>query len=492
MNRSKFAANSIHTIVLALTVPFLIVIPAKAQDTGNTKSGATDSRTTTDGASGNSNGATTSGESGAATVSSGTGADVAATAPTATPKRKKIIFKSGVPLTITTANETIKVTNDAKIAREQVANFPDSPEAHFVLAVALTRTSQVEEALKEVRNARKLSNQKGGAVYFDQMIQEYEKMLANYPEDNEVRYHLAWAYYMKAYVLARYSKSNTPAAPQAVTQQTAAAAVAAKTDAKAAEKLAAKTDSAKAVGKAEAKADAKSETAKTDAVKTDADKTAAATTEQTTAPVDPEKAKNWHADWVSQNTVLSKEELEEQAESTSIKKDEKVSDKLAAKAEDKGYTNLGDEPEEKKAFTPPAVAPANATPNGGNNNFWSNPLGSLSNLGPITGMEYAKANASPDVIPQIKAYYRRSLKKLDEVLEREPDDMHAKLYRAHLNAEYSGDIDGAMKVWETCRDAHPNNPAPYFFLGEGYLKKGDLKNCLTNVSKAIALRGIGN
>lgn len=482
MNRSKFAANSIHTIVLALTVPFLIVIPAKAQETGSTKSGAADNRTTTDGANGNSTGSTAAGESNTGNVSTGVAADNSA----APPKRKKIIFKPGVPLTITTQNETIKVTNDAKVAKEQVANFPDSPEAHFVLAVALTRTSQVEEALKEVRNARKLSNQKGGAVYFDQMIQEYEKMLANYPEDNEVRYHLAWAYYMKAYVLARYSKGNTPAAPQAVAaQQAATAAVAAKTDAKTDKVAAAKSDSAKTDKNIDTKADVKADT-----VKTDAEKTAAAPGDQTGAPVDPEKAKNWHADWVSQNTVLSKEELADQTDETAstIKKD----DKVAAKTEDKGYTNLGEEPEEKKVFTPPAVAPANATPNGGNNNFWSNPLGSLSNLGPITGMEYAKANASPEVIPQIKAYYRRSLKKLDEVLEREPNDIHAKLYRAHLNAEYSGDIDSAMKVWETCRDAAPNNPAPYFFLGEGYLKKGDLKNCLTNVSKAIALRGIGN
>lgn len=485
MNRSKFAANSIHTIVLALTVPFLIVIPAKAQDAGNTKSGAADNRTTAETAGG-ANGAAVSGDGTAGATASST-SDTSAP-----PKRKKIIFKPGVPLTITTANETIKVTNDAKVARDQVANFPDSPEAHFVLAVALTRTSQVEEALKEVRNARKLSNQKGGAVYFDQMIQEYEKMLANYPEDNEVRYHLAWAYYMKAYVLARYSKGNTPAAPQTVAANVAAAAAKPELNADK-EKTVAKADSAKVAGKTEAAktAVAKTNESKPDLAKTggkndDAEKTADA------APVDPEKAKNWHADWVSQNTVLSKEELDETGDAKPSANNEKTTVKVADKTEDKGYTNLGEEPEEKKAFTPPVVAPANATPNGGNNNFWSNPLGSLTNLGPITGMEYAKANASPEVIPQIKAYYRRSLKKLDEVLEREPDDMHAKLYRAHLNAEYSGDIDGAMKVWEACRDSHPNNPAPYFFLGEGYLKKGDLRNCLTNVSKAIALRGVGN
>jgi hypothetical protein len=484
MNRSKFAAQSIHTIVVALTVPFLIAIPARAQEpgsaTGNTKSGASaassENRAST--ASGtDSNGA--SATNGAATTAAGANGAAAAaaggTTPEATPKRKKIIFKPGVPLTITTNNETIKVTNDAKIARDQVATFPDSPEAHFVLAVALTRTSQVEEALKEVRNARKLSNQKGGAVYFDQMIQEYEKMLSNYPEDNEVRYHLAWAYYMKAYVLARYSKGVTPPAPQTVAAlKTAGAANAAET----------KTAGVPAAKAAEAKI-ASAPTANPTPAGTEA------------GAVDPERAKNWHADWVSQNTVLSPEELADRDASSikdESKDDAKKTDatKVAKTDDDKGYVNLGEEPETKKAFTPPAVAPANATPSGGNNNFWTNPLGSLTNLGPITGMEYAKANAAPEVVPQIKAYYRRALKKLDEVLERQPDDLWAKLYRAHLGAEYSGDIDGAMKVWETCREAHPNNPAPYFFLGEGYLKKGDLRQCLTNVSKAIALRSVGN
>lgn len=518
MNRSKFAANNIHTIVVALTVPFLIAIPARAQEAGSTKSGAsssnqpaTESKPTTAGGAESSAGmssATTgsanagsanagSTNEGSTSTASGAGNETAG-ATDAAPKRKKIIFKPGVPLTITTQNEIIKVTNDAKLAREQVSQFPDSPEAHFVLAVALTRTSQVEEALKEVRNARKLSNLKGGAAYFDQMIQEYEKMLTNYPDDDEVRYHLAWAYYMKAYVLARYSKQVAPSALPTVAAKA--------------------TANASAAPSAETKTDTKTD--KVAAVPSSAD------TNASVAPSD--KGPNWQSDWVSQSSVLTPEELEEEKnEAKAVAKDsgvegeigsskadskkeskkaskkdgKKRSDKEASDQESKIATekkdavqaNLDeDEGDTRKAFTPPTVAPANAAPKAGNNNFWANPLGSLTNLGPITGMEYAKASAAPEVIPQVKAYYRRALKKLDEVLERQPDDLWAKLYRAHLGAEYNGDIDSAMKVWETCREAHPNNPAPYFFLGEGYLKKGDLRQCLANVSKAIALRSIGN
>jgi len=445
MNRSKTSTHTIHTVVLALTVPFLIVIPARAQETGGTKSNTGNAP------------AVTSDNKPATTADGGTAQAGTAEAPV---KRKKIIFKPGVPLTINTTNETIRVTNDAKLAKDQVTNFPDSPEAHFVYAVALTRTSQVEEALKEVRNARKLASAKGGAAYFDSMITEYENMLENFPEDNQIRYHLAWAYYMKAYVLARYSKQATPKAPQTVAAKPATPAATGGT------------------------------TPTADAPKAEA------------APVAAAQPTDWKSDFVGQNSVLKPEELAEDADagsntpnasSNKVASAAKVSaDKPASKEDqEKGYTNLGEE-DEKKAFTPPTVAPTNATPHGGNNNFWSNPLGAISNIGPITGMEYAQANAAPEVIPQIKAYYRRSLKKLDEVLAKEPDDLWARLYRAHLGAEYSGDIDSAMKVWETCREAHPNNPAPYFFLGEGYLKKGDLKQCLTNVSKAIALRTVGN
>ncbi|MDZ4836165.1 MAG: hypothetical protein SGJ27_20495 [Candidatus Melainabacteria bacterium] len=515
MNRSKNVSYNIYIVAIALSVPFMLVTPARAQSEKGTVGG-----TTTSGAG------TTAG---AALTSPSTASAPAATPGAPAAPRKKIVFTPGMEFSIGTANETIRVTNDSKVARAQVDKSPDSPEAHFVYAVSLTRTSQVEEALKEIRTARKLSSLKGGAVYFDQMIGEYEEMLKNYPEDNQIRYHLAWAYYMKAYVLARYSKqvAQKPATLPAV----------------------AVNNAAPAAGKPEV---AKLEAGKTEAGKTDAAKTEATATATAEAPAG--QPKNWQSEFVAQNSVLKPEELLESesepsnkgtaatsadakgsaglkaasegtaatdqsaaADSKKSKKkkkdsiatsesptDSKVSKdnkqaKVASGADSKDYVNLGEETPavktEAKApgFTPPTVPPANATAHGGGKgNFWANPLGNIQNLGPITGMEYATANAAPEVIPQVKAYYRRALKKLDEVIEREPDDMFANLYRAHLKAEYSGDIDSAMKVWESCRDAHPNSPAPYFFLGEGYLKKGNLGQCLTNVSKAIALRSTGN
>jgi tetratricopeptide (TPR) repeat protein len=95
------------------------------------------------------------------------------------------------------------------------------------------------------------------------------------------------------------------------------------------------------------------------------------------------------------------------------------------------------------------------------------------------------------VRPQLKIYYETALKHLDEVLEKNPNDVWSLVYRAFLRAEYTGNLADSMKVWRACKDKFPDNPAPYFFLGEGYLKEGNLKESLQNISRAIALRALG-
>jgi tetratricopeptide (TPR) repeat protein len=118
-----------------------------------------------------------------------------------------MMLKPGQVLVVPSlVTEDLQPTDDALLAAEQTAAYPDSPEAHFIYAVALTRTSHVEDALKEVRAARRLAMAKGGYAYFDKMIQNYEELLASVPDDNRIRYGLAWAYYMKAYLLSQDSK----------------------------------------------------------------------------------------------------------------------------------------------------------------------------------------------------------------------------------------------------------------------------------------------
>jgi len=262
---------------------------------------------------------------------------------------EKILLKPGKSLSINMATEDIVCTNDVELARKQRESYPDSPEASFIYAVALSRSSHVEDALREVRRARRLAEKQGGPSYFDKMIETYENMLTYYPDDNQVRYHLAWAYYMKAYVLAKYSHS---------------------------------ADSSKVIYK----------------------------------------------EWVK----------------------------------------------------PPE------TPNG------SDAVNSNDVLKNIHTASNTISGASSQALPEVQKYYGLATAKLDDLLARDPSDVWARVYRAFLLAESTGDLPAAMAEWQKVKDQNPTNPAAYFFLGEGYLKQGNLKECLTNVSKAVALRAVGN
>lgn len=292
-------------------------------------------------------------------------------APT-TDAASKVLLKPGQPLSLNMAAEDLVPTDNVELARQQALAYPDSAEASFILAVAMSRTSRVEDALKEVRRARRLAEASGGAVYFDKMIASYEEMLKSYPDDNRVRYGLAWAYYMKAYLLAKKNPAN-PNVP-AVSEN---------------------------------------------------------------SPSSPQVAlkQNWMNN-AQAGQVLGM-----------------LSPQLA-----------------NKVAAAPGALPASQLPH-------------------IKG---ALELASPSVVPQIKQYYELALKNLDDLLVRTPDDIWARVYRAHLAAEFTGNLEDSMNVWRACQKQAPQNPAPYFFLGEGYLKQGNLKECLNNISRAIALRAVGN
>ena len=321
----------------------------------------------------------------------------------------RAIWKKGQTLSIDTDVEDIQPTDDINIATKQAQAYPDSPEASFIYAVNLTRTSRVEEALKEVRRARKLAEGKGGPAYFDKMIQTYETMLKNFPKEDRVRYHLAWAYYMKAYLTAKYSKKSAlwkKANPELAAQLAA-----------------------------QAQAQLQSKSLAPSAV-----------------PVTPTNPANSAA----------------APEATS-----------AAVA------------------TAPAAVPPPATgvPD-------TSSVGKL--LGAVAGL--ANGNMSTDKLripsaletcepadaPEIKRYYEAALRLLDEMLVNKPHDVWAIVYRAHLNAEYTGNLEGSMNIWRNAKKKYPNNPAAYFFLGEGYLRQGNLAESLNHVSKAVALRALGH
>lgn len=107
------------------------------------------------------------------------------------------------PLMIGTETEDISLTDDLNIAKAQVLKYPENPEAHFNLAIALSRTSLVEEAIKELRATKKLIRKEQNAGLIDKKIEEYNKMLKSDPDAHNIRYRLAFSYYLKAYYVAK-------------------------------------------------------------------------------------------------------------------------------------------------------------------------------------------------------------------------------------------------------------------------------------------------
>jgi tetratricopeptide (TPR) repeat protein len=237
----------------------------------------------------------------------------------------------------------------------------------------------VEEALQQVKKAGGLARQQGGPAYFDKMIASYEKMLEYIPDDNRIRYTLAWAYYMKAYVLSKTAHvaagPGQPAAPP-------------------------DADPYPGLDKKQARQPDKSK------------KVDVGVAAPVLAMMDPKLAKNMSGDGKISTTELPR-------------------------------------------------------------------------------IPSALEQAPPSVRGQVKSYYDSALKNLDDLLARKPDDVWARVYRAHLYAESTGDLATAMRVWKQCAAQYPQNPAAHFFMAEGNLRLGNLKDSLGEITKALMLRGIG-
>lgn len=110
------------------------------------------------------------------------------------------------PLQIGTETEDIVLTDDLNIAKAQVLKYSNNPEAHFNLAIALSRTSLVEQAIKELRKTKLLIRKPENAGIIDKKITEYKEMLKdneNKAYANNIRYRLAFSHYLKAYLISK-------------------------------------------------------------------------------------------------------------------------------------------------------------------------------------------------------------------------------------------------------------------------------------------------
>lgn len=122
--------------------------------------------------------------------------------------RSTTVWRPGVILTGSTGQDALTPFCDLAQAAQQAKQYPTSPEAAFIYAVALTRTSQVEQALKEVRRARNLAQATGDPDYFNRAVGQYELTLQDEPNNNCIRYGLGWGYYMQAYLFATKARNK--------------------------------------------------------------------------------------------------------------------------------------------------------------------------------------------------------------------------------------------------------------------------------------------
>lgn len=246
------------------------------------------------------------------------------------------------PLMISTDTEDISLTDDIEVAKAQVEKYPDNAEAHFNLAIALSRTSYVEDSIKELRKTKKLIRKPENDGLIDKKIAEYKEILKNHENDpqlNNIRYRLAFSHYLKAYYISK--------------------------------------------------------------------------------------------------EIEKKEKLEkEQKELNPNKKKSK-----------KGL--------------------------------------SIDLLG-------SQKLIQIDKDPKIKESLEESIHYFKDVLKLNPNDEWTKIYYGFILAEQMDEVSKAKKLWKEVVKENPNNPAPYFFLGELKIKEGNLKEGLMEISQAVLLRSLGN
>lgn len=100
--------------------------------------------------------------------------------------------------------DALKITDDIAIAQEQVNQHPDDPEAHFILASALSRSPYLERAFAEIKQVKELLKARQDFTFIDKTITQYEALHNNEPHNTIITYRLAMGYFFKGYLVEKY------------------------------------------------------------------------------------------------------------------------------------------------------------------------------------------------------------------------------------------------------------------------------------------------
>jgi tetratricopeptide (TPR) repeat protein len=112
---------------------------------------------------------------------------------------------------MTITKEGLALINDVDKAYEQLEDYPEDPEAYFLLAMAYSKTAYPERAFKALKKAKKYVRQHPKNFgYFDDLLDEYLIMLKNDPTNSNVLYRVSFAYFLKGYAVEEgYNPNDT-------------------------------------------------------------------------------------------------------------------------------------------------------------------------------------------------------------------------------------------------------------------------------------------
>lgn len=123
---------------------------------------------------------------------------------------------------LTVTQEGLGLINDVDDAYEQLEDYPQDPEAYFLLAMAYSKTAYPERAFLALKKAKKYVRQHPKNFgYFDEKLDEYLVMLKTDPTNANVLYRVAFAYFLKGYALSE-GYTQEPSATATDYYQTAA------------------------------------------------------------------------------------------------------------------------------------------------------------------------------------------------------------------------------------------------------------------------------
>ncbi len=273
--------------------------------------------------------------------------------------RSTTVWRPGVILSGSTGQDALTPYCDLAQAAQQAQQYPTSPEAAFIYAVALTRTSQVEQALKEVRRARNLAQATGDPDYFNRAVGQYELTLQDEPNNNCIRYGLGWGYYMQAYLFASKARNKV-------------------------------------------------------------------NLEKRMAGIMPKKQNKTTAGLLGGAAILASALTGTRPIASAIPRIPGALDDVPAWAE-----------------------------------------------------------------PQIRIYYQKCLNQLGELIKRDPKDIWAAAYRAHVEEEFDGNHDAALAKLAALKKTSPQNPAVAFFLADAYARNGNYGAGLSSFGDALKIRASG-